>query len=63
MMEKKLLLNTNRKPESPSQIPSLRTEHSAPWRRYTDDVIFSLQENLNISETVYDRRIMSMEHD
>ena len=44
------------------QIPSLRTVHGAPKRRYIDDVIFGLQENLSISETVYDRSEISTEH-
>ena len=61
MIEIKLLLNTKRKPVFPIQIPSLRTGHSAPQRKYIDDVIFGLQENLLISETVYDRRKMSEE--
>ena len=61
IIELKLLQNSNRKPLSHFQIPSSRTVHSASQRRYTDDVIFGLQENFIISETVYNRRTISTE--
>ena len=58
----KLLLNTDKEPKSTFQIPSLQTVHSALQRRYIDDVMFSLHEDLIISETVYDRRKLTVEH-
>ena len=59
MIEVKFLLNTNMKLVSPAhncihRIPPVDT--------YIDDVTFDLQENLIISETVYDIRKLTMEH-
>ena len=62
MIEIKLPLNTNRKPLSLFELAALRTVINAPQRSYIDDVIFGLQENLIISEMVYDRRKMYIEH-
>ena len=62
MIDENLLWNTYRKLWSPFQNLSSETAYSAPWRIYTDDVISGLQENLIISEMVYDRRTMSTEH-
>ena len=62
MIEEKLLLNINMKPYKLLQIPLLKTIHSAPQRRYIDDVMFGLHENLIISEMVHNRRTLSMEH-
>ena len=62
MIELMLILNTDRKPLPFFQIPLSRTVHSAPGGKKIDGVIFGLQKNLIISETVYDRRKVSMEH-
>ena len=56
------LLNTNIKLVSSVRIPSMRTVYSAPKRRYFDDVTFGSQENVLISESVYDGRKPTMEH-
>jgi len=60
MIERKLVLNTSRKPLSLFQILSLKLS-IMPLGRYIDDIIFGLQENLIISETVYHRWKFSME--